>query len=315
MPTPRLVGLFVGLGLGLLFTWLLPSRSPSVAFTTSPAPPHPRVLCWIPSKDSLGPAIDAILATWGRHCDEIIFTSATANPSRNVVKIDNLPPLGPNRSLWNIVTAGWRYVYETRLDQFAWFVKIDDDSYFSADNFRHLVKNLDPYNEPHYLGHTSYHLAAPFNLGAGHAISQYTLRKVGPRFARNPEKWAMGYHCEPKATWAEDWQFGKCLQLANVGNVTLSQDALHRETFMAWLLRDNFITVRRNDSESWFWKRKPANLGHGMQCCSSRPILWHNFKISEGLLSGMFELEYYLYEVGVDPETPMWGSTATSASK
>jgi len=259
-----------------------------------------RVLCWIPSKDSQGTAIEAVFSTWARHCDEIVFTSSTANPSRNVVALE-LPPLGPQRSLWNIVVCGWRYVL-TRIDEFDWFVKLDDDTYFSADNFRHRVRNLDP-EQPHYLGHTSHHLDYPFNLGAGHAISRGTLRIVGPRFPSDPDptKDIVGFHCPRKITWAEDWQMGKCLTLAGVGKVTNSRDAQNRETFMSWLLSDNFITVRRNDSTSWFWRGKPRYVGHGMNCCSSRPILWHNLKVSDGAVKGMFELEYWLYEAYVDP--------------
>jgi hypothetical protein len=46
---------------------------------------------------------------------------------------------------------------------------------------------------------------------------------------------------------------------------------------------------------------KPSNVGSGTTCCSPRPVLWHNFKVSDRQLKGMPELEYYLYHVRVDP--------------
>jgi hypothetical protein len=145
-------------------------------------------------------------------------------------------------------------MFETRLEKFDWFVKLDDDTYFSADNFKHVVRNLDP-EAPAYLGHTSYHLDYPFNLGAGHAISRGTLRVLGPRLPGPDEAQdRKDFHCDRKLTWAEDWQFAKCLKKAGVATVVDSRDSLHRETFMAWLVSDNFLAVRRPDSNSWFWR-------------------------------------------------------------
>jgi len=79
--------------------------------------------------------------------------------------------------------------------------------------------------------------------------------------------------------------------VSGVGNVTDSRDGRHRETFLSFHIVDNFITVRRNDSHSWFWKGKPKSVGHGMSCCSSRPVLWHNLKVEDRSVRMMFELE------------------------
>lgn len=62
------------------------------------------------------------------------------------------------------------------LDDYEWFAKIDDDSYFSPDNFRHLTSTLDP-EEYHYLGHTQYHWGPNnlFNLGE---LSIIPMRRI-----------------------------------------------------------------------------------------------------------------------------------------
>jgi len=131
-------------------------------------PVRARVLCWIPSKDAHGEALEAVWTTWAAHCDKLIFTSAQANKSRNVVALQ-LPPLGTERGLWNIVVPGWRHIYK-HVDEFDWFVKADDDTYFSGDNFKHLVRSLDP-DAPHYLGHTAVRVHRSVfedNADAGH---------------------------------------------------------------------------------------------------------------------------------------------------
>jgi len=190
---------------------VVPSLPPLMALTASPtaatttlapaAKRKGRVLCWIPSKGEKGEAVDAVFNTWAKHCDELVFTSSVANAARNVVALD-LPPLGAARSLWNIVAVGWRYVY-SRMDEFDWFVKCDDDTYFNCDNFKSVVRDLNP-SDPHYLGHTSYHLPLPFNLGAGHAISRGTLAALGPRLApADPKDDIPGFHCPRKISWAE----------------------------------------------------------------------------------------------------------------
>ena len=278
----------------------LQSRNSSTA-----VPKRSRVLCWIPSKSEEGVAIETIFATWASHCDELVFISKKANPARNVVAAD-VPPLDPEQ-LWNIVTVGWRYAY-SRINEFDWFVKLDDDTYFICDNFKVVVRELNP-NDPHYLGHTSYHHDVPFNLGAGHAISRGTLAILGlhlPGPDRSKDK--PGYTCSRARTWAEDLQLRRCLDTSGVGKVTDSKDKQHRETFLSWHLTDNFISVRRNDSTSWFWKNKPKNTGHGTNCCSTRPVLWHNLKVIDRSVRSMFEYEYWFYKTGVDPlDSPVPG--------
>ena len=152
-------------------------------------------------------------------------------------------------------------------------------------------------------------MKAPFNLGAGHAISRGTLRAVGPRLPGNDDaRNVPGYHCPRTVTWAEDWEMGRCLNMSGVGAVTDSRDARGRETFMAFLPKDNFMaiptwnaTYNNTVARNWFWKHKPVHVGNGTRCCSTRPVLWHNLKVKDRSVRVMYEVEYWLYGAAVDP--------------
>jgi len=230
----------------------------------------------------------------------LLFTSSEANPRRGVIKLQ-LPSLAQG-GLWNIIHPGWRELHEKYLEDYQWFVKIDDDAYFNAHNFKFVVRSLD-YRAPHYLGHTQHHLYPRlFNLGAGHAISQGTLRTLGPHLpSADPSQDKPGFTCSRRHTWAEDVEFSHCLATAHVDKVTSSRDALQRESFVAFTPRDALVTVRRPDSVSWFWKNKPKGLGSGATCCSPRPVLFHGLKVSQGQAAHMRWIDFFISHCQVDP--------------
>ena len=262
-----------------------------------------RILCWIPSRESRGRLIDRIHETWAKTCDLLIFSSKAANPEKNVIKVEY--PLDQN--LWNMVHPAWTYLEENYLDKYDWFIKLDDDTYFVGDNFKSLVQNRNP-DDHYYLGHTAYEVSksvtdpkAPFNLGAGHALSRGSLRRLGP-FLPNSNKTLPEGHtrkCDRWVSWAEDVKLSDCLWIAGIGGPTNSKDTTGRENFMSFPPQDNFVTVRRPDSKSWFWRGKPMETGSGARCCSSRPILWHGLK--DDWTGCFYYLHYFLFNVMVDP--------------
>lgn len=217
-----------------------------------------RVLCWVPVRDGQSEEVKLIRSSWGSHCDLLVFTSSVSYEPHNVIGLPNLPKIG--RDLWNIVHPGWQYLADTFLNDFDWFVKVDDDSYFSTHNFKYMVRNYNS-SDLHYLGHTQYHHGPRnlFNLGAGYAVSRETLRRASPYFPNRPENFKE--KCHPTDTWAEDAQFAHCLRQANVGNPTNSRDSKSRETFNLFPPVDTLTLVRRPDSSSWVWNSKPKEVG------------------------------------------------------
>lgn len=260
-----------------------------------------KLFCWVPSRTTDGPMVKRILHSWGRTCDKLIFTSTEENKQNQVVKLN----INPTRGLWNIIHPAWNYIEETFADDFDWFVKLDDDTFFSGDNFKSLVNGLNP-NDLYYLGHTAYHGQptkpnSAFNIGAGHAISRGTLRQVAPFLPESKKSLPAGNYtkCPETETWKEDVQLSECLYIAQAGRPNNTRDAWGRENFLSFIPLDNFVTVRRPNSHSWFWRGKPNNTGSGVSCCSSRPILWHNLKSGH---AGEFEyIDWFINHVLVDP--------------
>lgn len=284
----------------------------SIPKTSSPTSAHPSILCWVPSRDGHGPVVEHIIETWGQYCDKLVITSRVKSSQHEQVQGLNF---SHSSDLWHQVQHAWSFIERHYLNDFDWFVKVDDDSFFSPDNFRYMVssKKLKASSDWIYLGHTSHHLSKPFNLGAGYAVSQAMLRRMGPYFAadgQNDHRELPGKgssRCPNIGGWEEDVRFFDCLSTATnrKGNVTDGHDRHGREFFMAWKPADNFITVRRPDSKGWFWSNKPKWIRSGAHCCASRPVLWHQLKGREqrnwGLRYEFHQLEYFLYQVMVDP--------------
>lgn len=155
----------------------------------------PRVFCWVPSRASYGPVLERILATWARSCDLMVFIALQDNRELNVIKVAH----PTNQQLWNMIHPSWLYISRTFLSEYDWFVKVDDDSYFSGDNFKALVQSLNP-KAYHYLGHTAWDHIKPisspfarFNLGGAHAVSQSTLRRIASFLPDSPDPLPPGF--------------------------------------------------------------------------------------------------------------------------
>jgi glycoprotein-N-acetylgalactosamine 3-beta-galactosyltransferase len=266
-----------------------------------------RLFCWVPiAATGIEQLVSLIHATWGRHCSYLLFTSEFDDPSKNIKGL-GIKFTRPT-DLWNIIHPAWQHAYEHHLEAYEWFIKVDSDSYFSADNFRYLASKYHP-DGIHYLGHTAYFKGHrnEFNLGAGYAISRGALRRLGPYLPLTQSSVSTVNKCASWHSWAEDFMFSECLRISGNLQMTESKDSHGRETFMAFKPLDNMIMVRRTNSTGWFWKRKPANTKFGVECCSSRPILFHQLKLDEAChdqanCMGMVRaLEYFLYSVAVDP--------------
>ncbi|KAH9257281.1 hypothetical protein BASA81_004438 [Batrachochytrium salamandrivorans] len=209
----------------------------------------PRVFCFIPSRHTTSPLMEKIAQTWISTCDKFIFTATQANPKLNVVKIDY--PTTAN--LWNMIHPAWSYIEKHYGKDYDWFVKVDDDSYFSGANFKHMVKDFNP-EDYYYLGHQMHEVnkraddpRAWFNLGAGHALSRASLRKMALYLPNSdsPNRVPKDQQCPPTNTWAEDVELSTCLHIVgDIGYPNNSRDAWGRENFMALLPADNFLATR-----------------------------------------------------------------------
>jgi glycoprotein-N-acetylgalactosamine 3-beta-galactosyltransferase len=80
------------------------------------------------------------MATWGRHCDGLIFLSSATDvllptlvANGNVDRYDNL---------WFKMREGLYHLYKKYLDDYDFFLKADDDSYVVIENLRFVLASL-----------------------------------------------------------------------------------------------------------------------------------------------------------------------------
>lgn len=310
-----LVGFFLGL---LLVGWW---KNPAAAAVRPalplplplppPPPPPPRreggVLCWVPVRNYTDNGIlKQIQQTWGQSCDLLVFVAHRSNALEETVKLDY--PL--DRDLWNMIHPGWAYVYETYGSRYEWFAKVDDDSYFSGSNMRHLGLGKNASGEFYYLGHALHAFYTPksdqtgqFNLGGAYVVSQFTLLQLGPHLPTVNN--TRVNKCRSSKTWAEDVMFANCLRanglLVYPNN---SRDAHRRNHFMLAdpkhaLHRNAPQTDEQEEALGWEFKGVPRNISSGVRCCASRPVSWHSGK--DNREASRVLLHYLLDWAMVDP--------------
>ena len=74
------------------------------------------------------------------------------------IKLDiSLPQTSKARNIWEKSWKTWYHTGKHHIDEAEWFLKIDDDTFFSPVNFKGFARYFNP-NKPYYMGHTLMHL-------------------------------------------------------------------------------------------------------------------------------------------------------------
>eukprot|EP00494_Astrolonche_serrata_P004574 UN04587 len=152
-----------------------------------------RVFCTVPSVYPDKTKVwDLIIKTWGSLCDVLVFIVTPANDppeewnGARVWALDIDRSTDPKeRNIWEKVWRTWLTIATTDMvDEAEWFLKIDDDTMFSPENFKGFTRYLDP-EEKYYIGHTilwrwqSSNII--FNSGSCYAMSRGAITElVGP---------------------------------------------------------------------------------------------------------------------------------------
>jgi hypothetical protein len=261
-----------------------------------------RVLCWLIVLQVTEVLRARVESGWGRHCDRVYYVTREGNIEDNVIAHHYVPL---NKDLWNQVHRGWTRIAEIGLQDYDWFVKLDDDSLFFADNLRFLVrhKRWSP-DSIAYFGHTIFEQSRPvwqprsqFNLGAGYGVSRKLLELIYPYLPNSTSSIPKEKRCPEWIRWGEDVKFSDCLRVrfpVLVPNNT--RDEADRETFLPFTPWDHIVRSKPN----WYLRGKSPHLQNltktATGCCSSRPILWHKCSTSN-----IFFVYYMQMEVMVDP--------------
>jgi hypothetical protein len=132
------------------------------------------VLCHFAGKD----ACAAVKRTWGADCDKLVFVADFEDSDLGAVDV-HAEADGTIDCMINKVAKGFEWAMAHHSD-YDWYVKLDADSFFLADNFRHYVLSEFPLianavQEPRYIGRRLKRDGNPdfvFNAGAGYALNR-----------------------------------------------------------------------------------------------------------------------------------------------
>ena len=211
------------------------------------------------------------------------------------------------RNIWEKSWKMWQYVGTHHLEDAEWFLKIDDDTFFSPINFKGFARYFNP-NRKWYLGSTLMHKwkqrNVVFNAGACYALSRGALEAVIPIFKTEPfllrkapkyAKWL----CLQRDGPYEDHTMGVCLHSIGIDPVN-TLDREYRERFSLFKESAHYDLKRETEPNMWYWKEKPLELKEGEECCSDKMIAFHGYKHQEAVDSFKYLHEKYNIEEGVD---------------
>ncbi|XP_046577083.1 glycoprotein-N-acetylgalactosamine 3-beta-galactosyltransferase 1-like isoform X1 [Haliotis rubra] len=237
-----------------------------------------RVLCLVMTlKENEESRALAVNQTWGRRCTKLLFVTSEM--------LEDLPSLvlrvedGRNH-LTAKTMAMFKYAFSHYLDQFDWFLKADDDTFFVMENLRYLLSLHDPSNKV-YVGHhfKRYIDSGYMSGGAGYAINNAALRHFGEK----------SNLCVSDG-WGEDIDFGRCME--NIGiQCYQTKDILGRNSFHG---------LGFDEMMYWFDKvklhavqvKEPIHIGPS--CCSQLSVSFHYLSPQQ-----MYQFEFLLYRMAV----------------
>ena len=86
------------------------------------------------SENYLNTKARAVFETWGQTCGsskacQVVFFASVNSVSNEITKIISLPDIDGDYSPQNKSLVILKYMYDNYIDQFDWFMKVDDDNY------------------------------------------------------------------------------------------------------------------------------------------------------------------------------------------
>ncbi|XP_042866354.1 glycoprotein-N-acetylgalactosamine 3-beta-galactosyltransferase 1-like [Penaeus japonicus] len=234
-----------------------------------------------------------IYRTWGRRCTKILFvTNAETNEDEENEEEEDesvldlplltVPHATTDRSgLWNKTRDAFRHAYLHYYEDFDWFVKADDDTYFIMENLRYWLHDKDP-EVPSYYG-CHFDVIVPHGYmsgGAGYILSRGALKAF---VDAGQDNLTLAH-----SQGAEDVQMGFFMEAAGVRPGD-SRDEKGRPRFFPFVPSDVVVPKTKN-LDYWYWENLAHDHEQGLGCCSDTTISFHYVK--ENLL---YTLEFLIY--------------------
>ena len=139
----------------------------------SPPPnTHVTILCYVMTIEAYHTTRgQAVLNTWGAHCDEVILFSTSTDPKYNAIYLQHVNT--DYEHLWSRHIAVLQYLHE-KYSQYDYYFKADDDTFVIVENLRYLLSTRN--GLPHSLSHTDNGL--PFHMGHVLEMPKYRYGEV-----------------------------------------------------------------------------------------------------------------------------------------
>merc|ERR1711971_656095 len=179
----------------------------------------------------------------------------------------------------------WHHIGSHHIDDAEWFLKIDDDTFFSPINFRGFARYFNPESK-WYFGTTLMHLweakNVVFNAGSCYAISRGALKKLVGIFESDSFLTTKKGHgsgatfCRKRRGDKEDASMGVCLHSVGIDPIN-TLDAQYRERFS--LYREDYQRRHLHRGMNlWYFAWRIDELGMKEQCCAEHMITFHGYK-------------------------------------
>jgi len=285
-----------------------------------------RVYCGIPTTVKRQSWWYDIMDTWGQHCDVIKFFISHHEDDISVpnsigkAEVVRLPMVrkpgeglcGNNKPCRHISEKTWRmwsYIFENNLNEADYFLKIDDDTFFIAEKFKHFVKDsrITP-NQARYFGHKVWPRDKPFQIISGvcTALTQEAVRRLGVRLQTIKHEYGPRANfphssgkCVDRDGATEELVIAKCLEETGVyAEASLEDDT--KETVIPLGIPFTLTYKRKHNTTGWVWNGKPQSRGDREDCCSHKYTFGiHGYKGAGQHLRNMYNMVYEMsdYEV------------------
>jgi len=245
-----------------------------------------KILCIVPttSRNHIKRA-RAVLDTWGKRCNKIVFFSDSNKSLKYAVKLNTKE--GAEHLTEKMMNA-FQFVYKTHGD-YDWILKADDDTYVILENLRYMLSKYHQ-NDPIYFGQSlnlkkdkkyESEISTYMSGGAGYVMSKEALRRLVVKGIEGDVPcWTLG--------GAEDLAVGRCMTLVGVAAGD-STDLNGIETFHPFNLQSHLS----NSYPEWYIDYKGPDIMN-KECCSRFTISYHFVDYQM-----MYIMDHLLYKTSV----------------
>lgn len=112
-------------------------------------PKQSRLLCLMLTYPSNKDKIKVIKETWIDRCDKVMLISQLSTGGIESVPIEY--PKESRENLWRKVIRAFIWAHDNEINNFDWFMKMDDDTYVIMENLKRFLSKYDT-NKPYYFG-------------------------------------------------------------------------------------------------------------------------------------------------------------------